>query len=80
MASGLKEIMQRFNQVVTVEINYSDSLDHELIDADNRRYANLAWLLRARYLLDIDCWSNVYGQPMKPSQVEGMIRQRLKVN
>jgi 2-oxoglutarate ferredoxin oxidoreductase subunit alpha len=80
MASGLKEIMQRFTQVVTVEINYSDSLENELIDADNRRYANLAWLLRARYLLDIDCWSNVYGQPLKPGAVHNMIRQRLQAN
>ncbi len=80
MASGLKQIMQRFKQVMTIEINYSDSLDDELIDAENRRYANLAWLLRARYLLDVDCWSNVYGQPLKPAQVETIIRKRLKTS
>ena len=72
--------MQRFKQVMTIEINYSDSLDDELINADNRRYANLAWLLRARYLLDVDCWSNVYGQPLKPAQVETIIRKRLKAD
>ncbi len=78
MASGLKEIMQKFKRVMTVEINYSDSYDDELIDENNRRYANLAWLLRARYLVDVDCWSNVHGRPMRPGAIEDMIRQRLK--
>jgi 2-oxoglutarate ferredoxin oxidoreductase subunit alpha len=74
MASGIKEIMQKFKKIMTVEINYSDSYDDELITEDNRRYANLAWLLRARYLLDVDCWSNVHGQPIKPGAIEAMIR------
>ena len=77
MASGIKEIMQKFKRVMTVEINYSDTLEDELIDEDNRRYANLAWLLRARYLIDVDCWSNVHGQPIKPGAIEQMIRERL---
>jgi 2-oxoglutarate ferredoxin oxidoreductase subunit alpha len=75
MASGIKEIMQRFKKVMTVEINYSDSYDDEIITEDNRRYANMAWLLRARYLLDVDCWSNVHGQPIKPGAIEAMIRR-----
>ncbi len=78
MASGIKEIMEQFKQVLTAEINYSDNLEDELIDEDNRRYASLALLLRARYLIDIDCWSNVHGQPIKPAAIEQMIRQRLK--
>jgi 2-oxoglutarate ferredoxin oxidoreductase subunit alpha len=78
MASGIKEILERFKKVMTVEINYSDSFEDELIDEDNRRYANLAWLLRARYLVDVDCWSNVHGQPIKPGSIERMIRQRLE--
>ena len=77
MASGIREIMEKFDRVMTVEINYSDSLDDELINEDNRRYANLAWLLRARYLMDIDCWSNVHGQPIRPGAIEAMIRDRL---
>jgi len=77
MASGIKEIMERFDKVTTVEINYSDSLEDEIIDEDNRRYANLAWLLRARYLMDIDCWSVVRGQPIQPGDIERVIRQRL---
>lgn len=78
MASGIREIMQKFKKVMTVEINYSDDLADEIIDEDNRRYANLAFLLRARYLIDVDCWSNVHGQPMKPGAIERMIRSRLK--
>jgi len=77
MASGIKEIMQGFKQVMTVEINYSDSFEDEIIDENNRRFANLAWLLRARYLVDIDCWSNVHGQPMKPGSIERMIKDKL---
>lgn len=78
MASGIREIMQKFKKVMTVEINYSDDLADEIIDEDNRRYANLAFLLRARYLIDVDCWSNVHGQPMKPGAIAKMIRSRLK--
>jgi len=74
MATGIKEILERYKKVITVEINYSDPHDHELIDENNRRYANLAWLLRARYLIDVDCWSNVHGRPIKPGAIEGMIR------
>jgi 2-oxoglutarate ferredoxin oxidoreductase subunit alpha len=77
MASGIREILARYKNVMTVEINYSDDMKDELIDDDNRRYANLAWLLRARYLIDIDCWSNVHGQPIKPGAIEDMIRGRL---
>jgi 2-oxoglutarate ferredoxin oxidoreductase subunit alpha len=80
MASGIKEIMERFKTVLTVEINYSDDMKDDLIDEDNRRYANLAWLLRARYLIDVDCWSNVHGQPIKPGSIEKVIRQRLESN
>jgi 2-oxoglutarate ferredoxin oxidoreductase subunit alpha len=77
MASGIREILEKFDDVMTVEINYSDSYDDEIITPDNRRYANLAWLLRARYLIDVDCWSNVHGQPIKPGSIETMIRNRI---
>jgi 2-oxoglutarate ferredoxin oxidoreductase subunit alpha len=78
MASGIREILQRFDRVMTVEINYSDSPEDEIINEDNRRYANLAWLLRARYLVDVDCWSNVHGQPIKPGAIESEVRRRLR--
>jgi 2-oxoglutarate ferredoxin oxidoreductase subunit alpha len=78
MAPGIKEIMQKFKHQFTVEINYSDSLEDELINEDNRRYANLAWLLRARYLMDVDCFSRVLGQPLRPGAIETEIRRRLE--
>ena len=66
MASGIGEILKRFAQVMTVEMSWSDSVDDAYISAESRRYSNLAWLLRARYLVDVDCWSEVKGQPLKP--------------
>ncbi len=78
MASGIKQIMEKFKRVITIEINYSDSMNDELITEENRRYANLAWLLRARYLIDVDCFSRVHGQPFRPGALEAEIRKRLE--
>ncbi|NQV85025.1 MAG: 2-oxoacid:acceptor oxidoreductase subunit alpha [Rhodospirillales bacterium] len=78
MPPGIKEILQRFDRVLTVENNWSDSVDDEIIDEDNRRFSQLAWLLRARYLVDIDCWSEVRGQPIKPGAIVRAIRERLQ--
>jgi 2-oxoglutarate ferredoxin oxidoreductase subunit alpha len=78
MAPGIKQILQKFKRVLTIEINYSDSMDDELINEDNRRYANLAWLLRARYLIDVDCYTRVHGQPFRPGALEAEIRKRLE--
>ena len=78
MASGVGEILKRYKKVIAVEINYSDDLDDELIDADNRRYSNLSLLLRARYLVDVDCWSNVHGEPLQPGRIEAMLRNKLE--
>jgi 2-oxoglutarate ferredoxin oxidoreductase subunit alpha len=77
MASGIKEILQRFEKVLAVEISWCDDLADEMIDESNRRYSNLAWLLRARYLVDVDCWCEVKGQPIKPGSIERAIRERL---
>ncbi len=77
MASGIGDILRRFGKVISVEMNYSDSLDDELIDADNRRYSNLALLLRARYLVDVDSWSSVHGEPLQPGRIEEMLRDQL---
>jgi 2-oxoglutarate ferredoxin oxidoreductase subunit alpha len=76
MAPGIGKILERFDHVICVEINYSDDPDDPLFDADNLRYSNLAWLLRARYLIDVKSWSNVHGQPLKPGHIEQMIRGR----
>jgi 2-oxoglutarate ferredoxin oxidoreductase subunit alpha len=74
---GLTEIFRRFKKVKTVEINYSDRVGDPLITETNRRYAQLAWLLRANTLIDVDCYSNVYGQPINPGKVLEMIKQEL---
>lgn len=78
MPSGIKEILSRFDQVMTVEGNWSDSLDHELIDEENRRYSELALLLRARFLVDVDCWTEVRGRPIKPGSIVRAAVQRLQ--
>jgi len=78
MPSGIKQIMQRFRKVMTVEGTWSDRPEDTLIDEDNRRYAPLAMLLRSRYLVDIDCWSEARGQPIKPGVVCDAIRAKLQ--
>jgi 2-oxoglutarate ferredoxin oxidoreductase subunit alpha len=78
MAPGIKEVMQRFKQVLTIEGNWCDSPDETIIDESNRRLSALAMLLRARYLIDIDCWSEVRGQPIKPSTIRRVILEKLK--
>jgi len=75
---GLKEIMQRFKSVVTIEGNWSDRPEDAIIDENNRRYSALAMLLRARYLVDVDCWSEVRGQPIKPSAIRRVIQDKLE--
>ncbi len=77
MASGIGDIMKHYRQVMTVEMNWGDRVDDELIDMENRRYSSLAWLLRARYLVDVDCWTEVQGQPLKPRSVARAIRNKL---
>ena len=77
LPSGIGEIMRRFKRVMTIEDNWSDRLDDELIDADNRRYSALAMMLRSRYLVDVDCWSQSRGQPIKPGTVVAMLRGKL---
>ena len=77
MQPGLKAILQRFGQVLTIEGNWSDRPEDPMIDADNRRYSALAMLLRARTLIDIDCWSEVKGQPIKPGTVRRVVSEKL---
>lgn len=73
----LKEIFSRFKQVMTVEINYSDRPDAPQISRENRRYAQLATVLRASTLVDVDCWSVVYGHPMQPGMIHKELNRRL---
>jgi 2-oxoglutarate ferredoxin oxidoreductase subunit alpha len=77
LPSGIREILKRFKHVISIEGNWSDSLQDELIDEDNRRYSQLAMMLRSRYLVDIDCWSEARGQPIKPGSVVEVALNRL---
>jgi 2-oxoglutarate ferredoxin oxidoreductase subunit alpha len=74
---GLKDIFSRFKKVMTVELNYSDQLGDSMITAENRRYSQLAFLLRANTLLDIECFSRVPGRPFMPFEILEAIEAEL---
>jgi 2-oxoglutarate ferredoxin oxidoreductase subunit alpha len=76
---GLKEIFSRFKQVMTVEINYSDDPNDPAVTPENRRFGQLAMVLRAHTLVDLDCWSRVPGVPLAPGVIETELRRRLKL-
>jgi 2-oxoglutarate ferredoxin oxidoreductase subunit alpha len=78
LPGGLKEILQRFGKVMTIEGNWSDRPADAIIDEDNRRYSALALLLRARTLVDVDCWSEVKGQPIKPGTIRRVLLEKLQ--
>jgi 2-oxoglutarate ferredoxin oxidoreductase subunit alpha len=78
MPSGIKDIFKRFKKVITVEGTWADRPDEdEMIDEENRRYAPLAMMLRARTLVDVDCWTEAKGQPIKPGNVVKALRAKL---
>ncbi len=78
MPSGIKGIFKRFRKVMTVEGTWADRpAEDEVIDEENRRYAPLAMMLRARTLVDVDCWTEAKGQPIKPGQVAAALRAKL---
>ena len=78
MPSGIGEILRRFRRVMTIENNWSDRLSDDIIDHENRRYSALAWMLRGRYLVDVDCWSESRGRPIKPVAICNEVRARLE--
>ena len=75
---GLKAIFSRFKKVMTVEINYSDTVGDPYITEETRRYGQLAWLLRAHTLVDIDCWTSCPGQPLRPRDIYRNIIAKLE--
>ncbi|MCG6955685.1 MAG: 2-oxoacid:acceptor oxidoreductase family protein, partial [Gemmatimonadetes bacterium] len=74
---GLKEIFGRFKKVMTVEINYSDLKGDPYITDENRRYGQLAMLLRAQTLVDVDCWTRVIGEPLRPGRILQAIKAHM---
>ncbi len=74
---GLADKFAAFKKVITVELNYSDDWEDPLINRENRRYGQLAWLLRAATLLDIDCVARVPGRPLMPLEIVRDVRHIL---
>jgi len=74
---GLHEIFAGFRKIMTIELNYSDDWDDPLITKENRRYGQLAWVLRAATLLDIDCYAKVPGRPYMPVEIFDEIKRIL---
>ena len=62
---------------MTIETNWSDRPNEQIIDEHNRRYSALAMLLRSRYLVDVDGWTQVRGAPIKPGIICQVIRDKL---
>jgi 2-oxoglutarate ferredoxin oxidoreductase subunit alpha len=77
MPSGIGDILRRFRHVIAIEGNWSDRFEDELVDADNRRFSALAMMLRSRFLVDVDCWTQSRGQPIKPGAVVQALRAKL---
>ena len=77
MPPGIREVLSGFKRVITIENNWSDSPEDGIIDESNRRYSALATLLRSRFLVDIDCWSECRGVPLKPGTVREVILEKL---
>ena len=71
---GLTEIFARFRKVMTVELNYSDDPADPFITSENRRRGQLAFLLRANTLADVDCWTRVPGEPLRPAAIHAALR------
>jgi len=59
--------------VVTVELNYGDDPADPYVNEDNRRYGQLAWLLRSHTLVDVTSYNLCQGQPVAPGQVHDEI-------
>jgi 2-oxoglutarate ferredoxin oxidoreductase subunit alpha len=78
MEPGLRDIFARYRRVMTVEINYSDETADPYITEENRRRGQLAMLLRASTLVDVDCWTRVPGEPLRPGAIVNAIRARLR--
>ncbi len=77
MEPGLKKIFSRFKHVMTVEINYSDDPTDPYITDENRRRGQVSWLLRANTLVDVDCWTRVPGEPLRPADIHEAIKAKV---
>jgi 2-oxoglutarate ferredoxin oxidoreductase subunit alpha len=78
LPSGLKNAFKKFKKVMTIELNYSDDLNDPYITPENRRYGQLATLLRANTLVDVDTWSVVPGRPLRPMEIADVMKKELE--
>lgn len=79
MPLGLKEIFGRFKKVMTVELNYADAPDDEFV-GEGRRCSQLAFLLRATTLVDVDCFAKVWGRALRPMEIAQALEEKLRKN
>ena len=77
MPPGIKDALKRFDKVITVENSWRDQPAGDTTDTDKMRHSNLAFMLRARFLVDIACCSEVMGRPISPSTIETFVTNRL---
>ncbi len=70
---GLDEIFDRFDHVMTVELNYSDPAQGLMGGGSPGRPSQLALHLRSQLCRDIDYWSVTPGQPLRPGQIHKVI-------
>jgi 2-oxoglutarate ferredoxin oxidoreductase subunit alpha len=75
---GLDEIFDRFQRVMTIEINYGDPPEGVLGGTQPPRPAHLALHLRSQLVREIDWWSITPGQPLRPGEIEEVIYERLE--
>ena len=77
LESGLRELFGRFRRVMTVEINYSDEPTDPFVTEENRRRGQLSQLLRSATLCDVDCWTRVPGEPLRPAAILHALKSRV---
>ena len=77
LESGLRELFARFRRVMTVEINYSDEPTDPYVTEENRRRGQLSQLLRSATLCDVDCWTRVPGEPLRPAAILHALKSRV---
>ena len=75
---GLRELFEGFRKVMTVEINYSDKPGDPFVNEENRRRGQLSTLLRSATLVDVDCWTRVLGEPLRPGAILRAMTQALE--
>ena len=63
--------------ITAIENNWADRTQDSIINEDNRRYAALALLLRARFLVDVDSYTESRGRPITPGRICNAIRPKL---